>query len=312
MNAKIQLSKKNKVNILVIAQLALGDSEILRSQFLERLSCDIGVTVLCNSYNEFIFSAYERFIENWPIARNRPWGRRLFSRKIDPSRYNKIVLPSSHFRELLYARARFNNKKLLVAHGGHFFQMQKNDSKLSRIGLDSIELASDHWYSMYTEFAAKVNAFFGESASKPAISRLEVLHRGSKYDDVLVAPHSNDWVKYKWLPDSEVRRIVLAAKQYNLSVIIITDKQNGCRALVGDKVRLVTPQVAVESFSSQSFRVGFFCESFLAHFFAPKVRAQFIYDSGVDPFHKIAAPPSAVLFSSFNDSMLESGRESRS
>ena len=291
--------------ILVVAQLALGDSHICKTQFLDKLSPALEVTVLCNEYNKFIFDKYDTCVENWPIARNRPIGTHLFNPTLNPGEYESVVLPSAHLLELLYARVRFKNRRLLVPCGKQFAQMQKNHSRLSYKGLERILIDASNWYELYQEFAEKVSLkFVGVAASKTNDRNSRRLAANNIKDRkrVVVCPHSNTRVKYKWLPDTLVMDIIERSKIDNAQIIIVSDQDLSKNLDLG-QCDIFQPSEAISQLCDVDFDLGFFCDSFLSHFFANNVHKHYVYDSGVDRFHVKAKPPYAVMFDNISNEM---------
>ena len=270
---------------------------------MRKLASSIEVTILCNEYNKFIFDEYETCVENWPIARNRPISRRLISSALNPAEYEAVVLPSAHLLELLFARLRFNNRLLLVPCGGQFAQMQKNESRMSYAGLEKIYIDASNWYELYQEFAEKINL---KLVNDTAVQSSDKYPSGLDANNIsgrkriLICPHSNIRVKYKWLPDALIMEIIKRGKIDGAQVIIVSD-QDLSKTLDLSDCDILQPKQAVTQLSDVGFDRGFFCDSFLSHFFATNVRKHYVYDSRVDPFHEKAKPPGAVMFSNISD-----------
>lgn len=302
------MSKVQSTKVLVVAQLALGDSYILRENFLSVLPDDLEVTVLCHEYNQFIFTGYQLIIENWPIAVNRrwKWGVMFPSKKFDP--FEHILIPSAHIRELIFARFRFKNSKLLVPKGNQFAKMQKNQNNLSYLGLDVLTLESGHWYELYTDFA---NAILKKFKLQQKIVQGEPVNDVEYRNEIVLSPYSNLRVRYKWIPDAMVDLIIKDSLEKEREVILIADVEHRLEKHRMKGVVFMTPSEAYKELDGKQFKTGYFCDSFMSHFFYNKVIAHRVFISRVDPFHRFAVPKHLEFIDNSSDlwKMLNSSKE---
>lgn len=88
--------------IIVVCQLALGDSEIVKKVILNSLDRKkYRIRILCNSYNSFIFEEFERMIYDLPIRKEfflkvQPWLNVVKGISLEA---DFILVPSGYFLE---------------------------------------------------------------------------------------------------------------------------------------------------------------------------------------------------------------------
>lgn len=91
-------------SIVVVCQLALGDSEIVKTVILKSLDKEkYRVRVLCNSYNSFVFNEFEKTIYDLPIRKEfffkvQPWLNVIKGIFLEA---DFILVPSGYFMEKL-------------------------------------------------------------------------------------------------------------------------------------------------------------------------------------------------------------------
>lgn len=302
------MSTKKKV--LIVAQLALGDSLILKKRGIKLVEQHIDVTILCNSYNEFIFKDYKKIIEDWPIAFNRNLDfSSIFYRNLKP-RFDDILIPSAHFKELLWARLRLDNKKIIIPSGNSFKKMQKNQSKFSQYGLKKINLKSTHWYELYNDFFKSYAALNGfETTYFEESSKINVFE-----DGIILSPYSRtrkNRAEYKFIPRTFIEDIIRFGDKHNYKIYMIDFNKNEFNKK-NNHVH-ITSKEAYTKIRNNKFTFGFFCDSFMSHLFYKQIKNHYVYITKEDIFHRFAVPNDLIIFDNdqkyFQDFIMENSTQ---
>lgn len=285
-------------NTLIIAQLALGDSVILIRQFIKKIEGTTNITVLCNSYNYFLFSEYDCLIEDWPISRRKiekiPFS---FSAK----NFDYIVLPSGHLREKIFARFRFINKKLYIPIYKNFKKLQRSNFYYL-VNIKKIRLHNpNNWYEMYEQAANIFLKILGLSYERK-INKDEHNEKNQYINGAIICPHSRGSGSYKNIPDELLEHIIEALEPKCQNIYVVSERSEFItKKDFSDKITYYSPQKAFIKFSKRSFKYGVFTDSFFNHFMYGKIKNHYTFFTKIDPYHAIAAPPLIKPFYGLDD-----------
>lgn len=286
----------NKKTILVIAQLALGDSIVLIREFLQKIESSYETIILCNSYNYFLFEDYECIIEDWPISRRKvkKFGNIYLNKK-----YYGIALPSAHLREKIFARIRFPFQKLLIPTCSNLNLLARSNVSLFGNRLKFKLNDPKNHYEIYNQFAAALLNTETQNHQDTFINQM------SKFveNDSIICPYSRGSGSYKNIPDEILIYIITNIIEHSSKIYFICDKSEGsnikdkfCNQLI-----FLSPQEGYKKLRNKKFKYGFFAESFFNHLMYGSVLNQYTFFTKIDPYHAIAAPPLIKPFYGLDD-----------